>query len=161
MDITFTTKYSGTVPADTGFKQRTWNNVVRMAWVAVGKYWHRNFRPKHFTEAGAREYGYAKRGAEYEQRKKREVGHNLPLVWSGDSRDATAQGRIKAHATRNKSGVKVSMPAGSLNFGGRRWGGPELTKISAVEMQQLVHVLDSQIDRLLRRYRRKRTKTIR
>lgn len=161
MKISFTTKYTGAVPVDLRFKQRDWNKIVRKAWTAVGRYWHQNFRKKHFTKEGARVYGYAKRSDAYTRRKQREKGHQLPLVWSGRSRGQTKVANVKARATRKKSGVRVSMNAPTLNLGGRRWGGPELTTVSAPEMQRLIEVLDAHIDRGLRRNRRKRITHIR
>jgi len=108
--------------------QRHLNSAVRSTWEHVGRFWHRMFRPKHFTEAGAREYGYIARKGErmvqsrakgwagtYVARKKREKGHNLPLVWSGDTRELSRQHREKAAATRKRSYVKVIMPVRGLN----------------------------------------------
>ncbi len=169
MNITFRVKYSGAVPSDMSFTQRTWNRIMREAWGTVGRYWHRRFRRKHFTTAGAKEYGYRKNNPDYEWVKKYgkiywgkpvppAARANLPLVFSGESRRRTKQARITPYAHSKKSGVRVAMNAPALNY----WGlAAELTTISAVETQQLILVLDTQIDRLLRRVRRPRTKHIR
>lgn len=52
---------TGAVP---GVLKRELNRLLKEAWAAIGLYWHKNFRPKHFTRAGAREYGYDKRQGE-------------------------------------------------------------------------------------------------
>ena len=47
-----------------GIAKRELNNILRGAWFKVGQFWHRRFRPKHFTHRGATEYGYAPRQGE-------------------------------------------------------------------------------------------------
>ena len=102
--------YRGAIPSV--MKKREFNNtVLKPAWEAVGAYWHRHMLPKHFTEQGAREYHYAKRTRNYQKRKRREKGHNLPLVWSGESRRMSRTRNVKA----TFKGVKVLVRAPGLN----------------------------------------------
>lgn len=53
---------------------------------AAARHWHRNYAAKHFTSAGAREYGYKERTKKYMIRKARKLHHQLPLVWTGTLR---------------------------------------------------------------------------
>lgn len=53
---------------------------------SAAAFWHRNYLQKHFTPAGASEYGYQKRTPNYLKRKFRKKGHQDPLVWSGTLR---------------------------------------------------------------------------
>lgn len=95
-------------------------------------HYHANFMPKHFTIAGAREYGYSPRkGAglsgrdfwrSYEGKKKRQKGHQRPLVWSGaseqlarirDIRTTRRRARIVQHAR----GLNRRNPNSAINTG--------------------------------------------
>jgi len=95
----------------------------KRAFYHIGKYWHEHFLPKHFTHAGAREYHYEKRkgqgetGKKFKQsytgKKHRVLGHTLPLVYSGETRQRATQTQIiKANSKR----VRVILRANKLNF---------------------------------------------
>ena len=90
-----------------GFTKRRFNNeVLKPCNEAMGLYWHKKIRRKHFTEEGAREYGYTKRKGErhprfsgkwrssYAGKKFKKVGHNLPLVYTGATRNSAHMARI-------------------------------------------------------------------
>lgn len=128
--------------------------VLTPGFAGMGKHWFTNFRDKHFTEAGAAEYGYTKRKGEnlargskkwkrsYMGQKWRKHKHQLPLVFSGEARRLSRIGRIAATA----KGVRVLMPRlGKLNYRHpkskvdmRR----EMTTISNREVEKLVQVGD-------------------
>lgn len=88
-------------------------------------------RHKHFTIAGAREYGYSPRKGEglsgkafwksYTGRKKKEKGHTRPLVWSGASeilamiRDVRAT-RNRARLVQHARGLNLRNPKSSINM---------------------------------------------
>lgn len=71
---------------------------------------HHQFMRKHFTIAGAREYGYKPRKGEgktgrdfwraYTGRKKKEKGHQRPLVWSGTSETLAKIRDVRATSKR-------------------------------------------------------------
>jgi len=98
------------------------NQIIREAWVAVGKFWHREQRPRHFTTRGAKEYGYAPRKGEagnphpkgfwasYTGRKVRQFGHRRPLEYTGELRRMTRARRIVTTATSNRSTLRIQMP---------------------------------------------------
>jgi hypothetical protein len=78
----------------------------------MGEYWHDQIRPKHFKMSAFGEYKYAKRTEKYEKRKRRKYHHNLPLVFTGKSRDLSRMKRIVA----TPRGVLVHMNIPALNF---------------------------------------------
>ncbi len=142
--ISFKVKLSGVA----GMTKRELNEDKADAYAETGRYWHKHFRPKHFTKEGAREYGYLPRKGEpgnphpkgfwasYTGRKLREQKHKLPLVWSGQSRALSAMGRVRA----TSKGVKVTMPARALNFKHPKSKikmAEELRTVSAGELREL------------------------
>lgn len=78
------------------------NKIVTEVYAELAEMWHREFRPKHFTHGAYTEYGYKARKTRYNKRKK----ENLPLVFSGTSRELSKTYRVVA--TRN--GSRVVMP---------------------------------------------------
>lgn len=113
------------------------NAIHRDVMYSVAFLWHRDMRPKHFTHAGASEYGYTERSPNYNRQKFRRFGHTYPLVYTGDSKLATEKNvNIRATATSNKTSGIVKMRAPKLN-----WKNPrspivtrdELTRVSARE----------------------------
>lgn len=104
--------------------KRELNAIKKTCFELIGVYWHRHFRPKHFTHAGAREYGYAARKGErgnmgstklfqrtYTGRKLKRFGHTLPLVYTGMSRQLSRIRRIRATPKR----VRVAIKAPAFN----------------------------------------------
>lgn len=74
----------------------------------TGVNWHKKSLPKHFTDQGAREYGYAKRSERYQRYKARKFNHSLPLVYTGRLRSAAAaMAVVKASNKR----MTVDLPA--------------------------------------------------
>jgi hypothetical protein len=126
---------------ESGVTPRKLRPIVRQMQITMfgklGAYWHRYFRPKHFTAAGAAEYGYTPRTQKYTRRKLRTFNHANPLVYSGESRELARMKDIRA----TSKGVKIVMPAvRKLNFtpkGGRIKMADELRTISAGEQKQL------------------------
>lgn len=134
-------------PTPRGMK-RELGRCLKAMWADMGVMWHREFRPKHFTAAGAREYGYQPRSGErgsrgskafkssYTGRKLRQKGHTLPLVWSGLSRTFTRMRDVRS----TSKGARVVMNPPALNL--RPKGGTidmrdELTRISIRERHGL------------------------
>lgn len=117
---TITIKERGPVPRT---MRKAHTAASKAAWLRVAENWQARIRPKHFTEAGAREYHYTRRKGElqsghrfrrsYTGRKLREKGHTDPLVYSGRSRERSRQARLSATA---RGGAKVSINAPTLNL---------------------------------------------
>jgi hypothetical protein len=170
----FRIHYHGAVPADVDLSQRLFNELRRHAWEKVGYYWHANFRPKHFTREGAREYGYQPRAGEpgrpkknfwrsYAGWKQKHLGHQLPLVLTGELREATRVFRVVATSTATSSRLRVILPAAAkANF--RHPKSPidmraELTHVSEAEAAELVQYMDAVMDDWLRDFRHESSKT--
>lgn len=158
----------GAVP---GVAKRELNTMLKAAWEETGVHWHRSMRPKHFTHAGAREYGYTPRKGErgaagtkgfrqsYTGRKLKRFGHTLPLVYTGESRELTRIRDVRA----TSKGVRIVMNAPKLNFRSRHSTinmRDEMTRISAGEARELVAVLDAAYQRRLDAVRDVRTREI-
>jgi len=150
--------------------------MILEAWTIVGERWHRELRPKHFTTAGAREYGYSPRKGDtgnagskgfwrsYTGRKQRTFGHTRPLVWSGELEQLSRARRIEARAFTTRSRVRVIMPLASK----ANWRNPhsqidmraELTTVSPGEGEELVALHNASMHERLNRHIGKETTTI-
>ena len=167
--------------------RRILNQITRAAWNRAGIFWHTRMAPKHFTHAAYSEYDYTPRTGKYQKAKKRKYGHNLPLVFSGDSRRLAATQdvrpftgsvatvrefvsmsgskiRWKERAGRVTGGVRIVIHATGLN---RRPGiharinlRDEMTRVSDREGRQIVKVLRSHYIKGIEAIRGQKTKTV-
>lgn len=87
------------------------NEIIADAYANMVLHWHTNFRPKHFTEGGAREYNYAPRSRKYKARKRKKYGHSNPLQFTGESK------RLSESYTlfKSRNGARVRMPVRTFN----------------------------------------------
>lgn len=132
--------------AGPGVTARTLNAMMADGFGASLRMWHQRFRHKHFTHAGASEYGYLPRKGEggigrwrgsYTERKLRKFGHTYPLVYSGTTRRLSAITRI----TTSGKGGKASYNLPTLNLrprGGRINMRAEFQRISPREEVDMV-----------------------
>ncbi len=176
--VKFKVLYRGATPSH---MRRRLVASKRGAFAKAGHYWHRNFREKHFTKAGAREYGYEPRKGEpgsrwlfkgryvsrfkgsYTARKLRQYQHTLPMVFSGQSEQLTRQRDVRATATQKKSKVRVVLHSPSLNRKNPHSNidmRDEVTRVSGGEENKLTGVIETELMRKLSRIRDKSTKTI-
>lgn len=88
------------------------NVMLKRAFENAGNFWHRNYRERHFERGAFQRYRYTPRSRRYNLRKKKHLGHQLPLVFSGTTRDRTMSHHVKA----KKNEARVVMPANALNF---------------------------------------------
>ena len=125
-------------------KGRALNDVMRETVREMGVYWHGHYLPKHFTPAGAAEYGYTPRTKGYMIRKARVKHHQNPLEYSGESKArATMIRDVRPTATRNNVKVRVVLHTPALNFipkGGRINLRDEVTRVSDREANTLGEV---------------------
>lgn len=156
-------RYEGPVPGSLNLSQRRFNELLKDAWFESGKYWHTEFRPKHFTKEGAAEYGYKPRKGEdlpfgsrgfwksYTGKKQKRFGHTLPLVNTGELRDRSKTANIQP----TKNSVRVALSRANK----ANWHNPhseinmadELTMISDQEEVILAEVHDDAMQRMLDR----------
>ena len=87
---------------------RTFREVNAAGMEAMGQEFQRVNLPRRFTYAGGKMLGYAPRNPRYNQRKKRELGHVDPLVFSGTSRAlATRIRNIQVTSQNKRTRVRV------------------------------------------------------
>jgi len=94
-----------------GFTAKEWRAVLKPGWERVGVFWHRYILRKHFTAAGAQEYGYQPRTAKYVARKLRKKGHSRPLVWSGATETQALRWREIGSTSKGARVVLRGLPA--------------------------------------------------
>lgn len=80
--------------------------AVRNGLNKAGDYWHKKMLPGHFEPSAASKYNYEKRETGYIKRKRKKMGHTLPLVWTG---------RLKQEATKGKTRKQKTGPD-SIDF---------------------------------------------
>ena len=153
MDIKYEITVRGLVAA---FGRRQLKIVMEEAFLEAGLHWGRNFLGKHFTRAGAREYGYAPRKGENARPgskrfrrvagpAERKAGEILPLVHGGELRREARLYRVTATSTSKKVYARVRMPgARKANLMPAKFRG-ELHIISAAEWAALVEVINRKL----------------
>lgn len=147
--------------------------ITKAAFEVMGIMWHKRYRAKHFTQAGAREYGYTprrgeqvtrSRGAGYKRtytgRKLQKFHHTRPLVYSGqtealtrirDVRSTSKGARVVLHANR----LNMRNPVTSINMR------EEMTRVSIRERDALVDRFDVSMGKRINALRARSTRTIR
>lgn len=93
---------------------RTWNVILKAGMYDLAAWWVAKILAKHFTRAGASEYGYRARTVAYNARKLRKFGHQNPLVYG----DADLRDRLLSGA-----GVRISSTARGATITLKRAGG--------------------------------------
>jgi len=151
-------KFHGFVP---GVNNSQVNIVIRETLGDLAAYWHEHMRAKHFTVAGAREYGYLPRRGErgnmprigfkrsYTGRKLKAMGHTRPLVYTGESEEMTRIRDIRVHGKT----ATVVLHAPKLNWRNRysqihMW--EEMTTVSEPELQELSRLFGRVMEMRLR-----------
>lgn len=147
--------------------------AARLAMQAVGDHWIRTYLPLHFQNTAFFRYGYTPRNPGYRKRKRAQaiigeaqaLGEDLPLVFSGRSRERAKRARTEAKApSRNRAFADVIIDAPALNFrpaGSRIDMRAEVTRVNQQEAEVLSDLLAKRLDQELvkagkkkRRYRK-------
>ncbi|MFQ5414658.1 MAG: hypothetical protein ACE5E6_09395 [Phycisphaerae bacterium] len=151
--------------ATPGIMKRELNKLTQKGLEAIGLWWHRAMRPKHFTHAGAREYGYLPRVGErgnpgekgfrrsYTGQKLRKFGHTNPLEFTGESKTLARIRDVRANSKR----VRIVIHANKFNFRNPHSKinmREEMTTVSTREQKQLVRLFDRFLGRLLNNIKR-------
>lgn len=162
-------RYKGIV----GMGRREFRNAfIKPMYEELGKYWMRYIRPKHFTNAGASEYGYlprmGERGSEwrgkfrasYTGRKLKEKGHTRPLEHSGELKRLSGYSRF----SHSYSGMRIMLPrAGKANYrhpNSKIKMQHELTRISRADAHELLRLGNRYLAAKLRNYPRSVIRTV-
>lgn len=122
-------------------------NIIkrRAALKGMAHYFHEHLRAKRFTSEHGATAGYHKRKGEgmprgskqfrrsYTGKKLRKYGHTLPLVHSGESREAAKSANLSATATSNSTTARAAYP-GLRKF---NWRHPKSRINMALEFRQI------------------------
>lgn len=156
-----------------GLKANDIRAAARVAMQAVGDYWIKNYLPLHFQNTAFFRYGYTPRNPAYRKRKRNQAiigdaqatGEDLPLVFSGRSRERAKQARTVAKApSSTQAFADVIIDAPALNFrptGSRIDMRAEVTRVNQQEAETLSDLFAKRFDQELvsmglkkRRYRK-------
>jgi len=69
------------------------------------RFWWQMFLPQHFKPIAAWKYRYQKRTDAYLRRKQRVMGHQLPLVWSGEMKRMVTSGVRLSGTSKRARGI--------------------------------------------------------
>lgn len=151
--------------------QRHHSRVMKATLMETAANHHQRHMPKHFTLAGAREYGYTPRQGEqpglsrkqyfrsYTGRKQQEKGHRRPLVWSGASellakiRDVRGTSR-RVRLVQHARGLNRRNPRSQVNMA------QEIRAVSRLEELAAVQYAEQAYGKHLAAIRERRTTTI-
>ncbi len=123
------------------------NKTHVAAITVVGETWHKELRPRRFTQEGGRLLGFARRSVKYNRRKRKAVGHTDPLRFS--RRSMTLSESYRVYATRRQ--VRVTMPIRAFNYsrpGARVNMADEFRRIAPSETRRLEKSGAGEVERL-------------
>jgi len=148
------TTYTGAVAAiakDFGSREDMMRECMKGAYEDTLDFWHKKIRPRHFEREAMSVYGYTPRTIKYEKKKSKKAGHRRPLVFSGESQQATERNYIRV------SGVSGSlhMNAGNLGWptpGGRINMRRELISTTPQDEAAMAKVAEESIVRRVRKW---------
>jgi len=157
--INFTFEYKGIVSA------KDFREIRSEAWQLTGEMYHKRITPEHFTRQGARRYNYKKRKLRYRARKRKQFGHDNPLVFSGRTRRKVKQVR-KVRARRGGRGgvvVGLKVPQYVIALSARSNApnmAKEITAVSAKDVRRVTTFLDRIIQRKIDAHTRRETRKV-
>jgi len=94
-------------------------------------HWWKNALPEHFKSGAKGKYKYAKRTRKYQASKRKAKGHNLPLVWSGEMRDALLR-RIDVKGTSRMATGTMRGPSYTGIIHNSRTTGARIDKVAEI-----------------------------
>lgn len=116
----------------------------KQALMHAGRFWYRFILGKHFTHAGASEYGYQKRSPRYTIYKLKKYGHTYPLVKTGQLKRSVMNTQ-DIRVTSNKVTVVLHGPKYLYQYR-KDLGAPdkaaELTAVSQNDEATLAEIMD-------------------
>lgn len=85
--------------------KRSHGQIMRQVNRGMLERWRDRFLPLHFEGGASQRYGYRPRTSRYVARKRRMVGHNIPLVLTGRLRDTIRRG-VVIRATQYRASAR-------------------------------------------------------
>jgi hypothetical protein len=157
-------KYTGFPP-----KKSQWNAALKDTLFDVAAEWHHQYFEGHFTQAGARKYGYIARKGEllapgskaflrsYVGRKLRKTGQNRPLYFSGEAYRESKVPKIRG--TRKESRVVLSRKFNFKHPKSRIVMRDEVTRVLPAEANYLRRFAGKRLNERLQKFRDTQTTT--
>ncbi len=172
---------------ESGLRAREFRTVNKAAMEEALDSWHRNFLPEHFEPSANARYGYQPRKGDnegptvtwrrevggstrtytrknpaYSWRKRRQKGHNKPLVWSGQlQRQAQRMATLRVMADGKRGWVAMSVPKYTFYYNpGEPKRYEELVRWTPKEIEALAFVIRDQQVMGIRRHNELRRKVI-
>lgn len=102
-------KFELIIPRDPALFERDHRRALRLAFTEAAVFHHERHIPRHFEPFASVKYRYARRNAKYEARKQRLLGHRLPLVFTGKTRDTVTMLRT-IRATPKGATLTMRLP---------------------------------------------------
>jgi len=150
--------------------RKAMRETLRPAFQAIAAAWHAGTLPAHFREDAVYRYGYQPRTMNYQAKKRKKMGHNRPLDWSGKLRMiALANPKISASpqgATVNLQHLPAVGLSGRVMRRRTRDGGVrsyrypdlrrELTALTRREMDEMAKDLAARVAAGLEKIRARR-----
>jgi hypothetical protein len=143
-----------------GRRKSEMRDAIRGAMAAAAKEWHQEYYEGHFTAAGATKYGYFKRKGEglprgtkafsrsYHGKKLKHMGHERPLVYTGESYQRGKVAKIVASSKQAKvvlpSTFNFKHPKSRINMR------EEVTRVLPEEVQHLRDIAEAEMARSAR-----------
>jgi hypothetical protein len=123
--------------------------------------WHRTMLPKHFRASATSEYQYRRRSKKHLRQKRKRVGHEIPLVYSGDMKRMLTR-RSKVGGTAKRVSVTMSGPR-YLYMRRKNTRMPdmagEITSTTKAEERKLMSHLDRRVERRIKAIKDRETVT--
>jgi len=100
-----------TFDPDPGRYARRFDRVRSLAHKAGGDYWVNSILKRHFRAGAATKYGYRPRGAKYMRQKQRQGYGRLPLVMTGDTREAATRTTVGVRGFPSRTTIRLFTPS--------------------------------------------------
>lgn len=120
------------------------------------EFWHEEILEKHFKESAYSRYKYTARARSYVKRKRKRLGHNRPLVYSGNTRRQLMRARRLNVRSAKKAKLIMTAPA-HVNYRTTRRSSArsidkkaEITALIGKEMKKLEKTMDRVVGELLK-----------
>lgn len=126
------------------------NAAFKAAYLAVGKRWRRRYLPLHFGSRATQRYRYTLRNFQYNRNKRRFLGHQRPLEFSGEGKREAIY-RENMLVTRHKCVVRLPRKFNLRPRKGTIRMADEIRRILPAEIHDLTQLFIDVLEHELRR----------